>query len=73
MAECLVSRYVLGWEVRYKVDGELLRSEVFRTQDAMPVNVEHRKAEFESKGWVEPMDVDSEPAFEVSMSPHTLT
>jgi hypothetical protein len=56
IAECLVSRHVLGWEVRYAVDGELIRSEVFREQSVMLIEVERRKAEFESKGWVEPME-----------------
>lgn len=52
-AECLVQLHPLGWEVRYEVDGEMVRTQVFKTQDEMLLDVNDSEIAFKGKGWVE--------------------
>jgi hypothetical protein len=52
-AECLVDLHPLGWEVRYNVDGQMRRTQVFRTQDEMLLDVNNSEIAFKEKGWVE--------------------
>jgi hypothetical protein len=53
-AECTVGLDVRGWEVRYEVDAELVRSQVFKTQDGAILDVNDSEIAFKEKGWVEP-------------------
>jgi hypothetical protein len=50
-AECFVDMHPMGWEVRWDVDGEMIRTEVAKTQEAMLALVNSTEAAFKLKGW----------------------
>jgi hypothetical protein len=50
-AECFVDVHPLGWEVIWHVDGEMIRTEVAKTQEAMLALVNATEAAFKAKQW----------------------
>ena len=50
-AVCKLWTHHLGWEVRLEVNGDLQRSEVFRSQDDVLTAGEHWRAGLIDKGW----------------------
>ena len=48
---CKLWTHALGWEVRLEINGELQRSEVFRSQDDVLTAGETWKAAIVEKGW----------------------
>ena len=52
-AVCKLWTHHLGWEVRLEINGDLQRSEVFRSQDDVLTAGETWKAAMIEKGWVE--------------------
>jgi hypothetical protein len=51
-AVCKLWTHALGWEVRLEINGDLQRSEVFRSQDDVLNAGETWKAAMVEKGWV---------------------
>jgi hypothetical protein len=52
-AECFVDVHPLGWEVRYELNGEMVRTQVFKTQDEMLLDVNNNEIAFKERGWTE--------------------
>ena len=50
-AICTLWTHHLGWEVRLEINGDLQRSEVFRSQDDVLTAGEKWKAALVEKGW----------------------
>src|SRR5687767_15284007 len=50
-AACRLWTHQLGWEVRLEINGDLQRSEVFRSQDEVLTAGETWKAGMIEKGW----------------------
>jgi hypothetical protein len=50
-ASCRLWTHQLGWEVRLEINGDLQRSEVFRSQDEVLTAGETWKAAMLEKGW----------------------
>ena len=50
-AVCQLWTHNLGWEVRLEINGDLQRSEVFRSQDDVLIAGETWKAAMVEKGW----------------------
>ena len=50
-AVCKLWTHALGWEVRLEINGDLQRSEVFRSQDDVLTAGEMWKAAMVEKGW----------------------
>jgi hypothetical protein len=50
-AVCRLVTHQLGWEVRLELNGDLQRSEVFRSQDDVLTACETWKAAMLEKGW----------------------
>lgn len=48
---CKLWTHALGWEVRLEINGDLQRSEVFRSQDDVLTAGETWKAAMIEKGW----------------------
>ena len=48
---CKLWTYALGWELRPEISGDLQRSEVFRSQDAVLTAGEAWKAAMIDTGW----------------------
>ena len=51
VAVCKLWTHPLGWEVRLEINGDLQRSEVFRSQDDVLTAGETWKAAMTEKGW----------------------
>ena len=51
-AVCRLMSHQLGWEVRLEVNGDLQRSEVFRSQDDVLTAGDQWKAALSEKGWL---------------------
>jgi hypothetical protein len=51
-AVCRLTSHQLGWELRLEVNGELQRSEVCRSQDAVLDTSDAWKAAMTEKGWL---------------------
>jgi len=51
-AACRLWTHQLGWEVRLEINGDLQRSEVFRSQDDVLTAGETWKAAMIEKGWI---------------------
>ena len=50
-AVCQLWTHNFGWEVRLEINGDLQRSEVFRSQDDVLTAAEAWKAAVTEKGW----------------------
>jgi hypothetical protein len=50
-AECEMWSHILGWELRLIASGELLQSQVCRTQDEVFDTFEQWKAAMVGRGW----------------------
>ena len=51
VATCVVVEHSLGFEARYCIDGEFVRSKVARDIGALATDVNDARAELEALGW----------------------
>jgi hypothetical protein len=50
-ARCALWSHPLGWELRLTVNGELVRSQAYRLEDALLRNLADWRDQFAAKGW----------------------